>query len=209
MTKFCCISDLHGYLPNNLPDCDAILIAGDICCHGSVATQLQWLDYQFRNWLLYINKPVIACCGNHDWVFYQQPEQIKNLNLPWVYLQDSYTIFNRLKIYGTPWQLKFMNWAFNLSENQLIGKWNLIPDDIDILICHGPPRYYGDRTVDGDIVGSESLTWRIQQIQPMAVICGHIHEGYGQYQIGPTKIINASINDENYKPINSPIIITI
>lgn len=34
----------------------------------------------------------------------------------------------------------FCDWGFNLKRGQPIQeKWDLIPDDIDILITHGPP----------------------------------------------------------------------
>ena len=40
-------------------------------------------------------------------------------------------------VFRTPW---FNGWGFNLSRGQsLLDKWNQVPEDIDILMTHGPP----------------------------------------------------------------------
>ena len=36
-----------------------------------------------------------------------------------IYLQDSLVEIYGLKIYGTPWQPEFCNWAFNLPRGQV------------------------------------------------------------------------------------------
>lgn len=45
-------SDLHGHLPE-VPDCDLLLIAGDICPleDGSIRVQGRWLDTELLGWL--------------------------------------------------------------------------------------------------------------------------------------------------------------
>src|SRR5437764_537555 len=51
--KVLAISDLHGFLPENLPPCDLLLIAGDLCPlrdHSPLA-QANWLATTFRAWL--------------------------------------------------------------------------------------------------------------------------------------------------------------
>ncbi|QQP49017.1 Uncharacterized protein FKW44_009528 [Caligus rogercresseyi] len=56
------------------------------------------------------------------------------------YLQDSGVTLYGLKIYGSPWQPEFGGWAFNLNRgSRCLDKWDLIPDDTDILITHSPP----------------------------------------------------------------------
>ena len=207
--KFACMSDMHGHLPEPLPECDAVLIAGDICNHGAYTRQLAWLDQDFRRWLNRINKPVFACAGNHDWPMYQVPQDVIRLKLPWTYLQDEFAMFNGLKIYGTPWQKKFYDWAFNLDEHQLMGKWNLIPDDVDVIVCHSPPKYYGDRNQQGEACGSESLTWRIEQIKPKLVVFGHIHCARGEWRNAHSILTNVSILNESYKMVHQPWVVEI
>ena len=50
MINIIAVSDLHARLPN-IPPCDLLLIAGDICPDGSAMTQAKWLDTSFRAWL--------------------------------------------------------------------------------------------------------------------------------------------------------------
>ena len=190
--KICAISDLHGYLPD-IPECDLLLIAGDICPHKPEWEQYQWLISHFKPWLEQQKMPVIGVAGNHDWPLEKNPERVKRLELPWTYLRDSSTIFNGLKIYGSPYSKQYFDWAFMMEELQLAGKWNEIPDDTDILIVHGPPKYYGDWVLRGSNEGSESLTWRIQQVKPKLVVFGHIHEGRGEWRYGDTLLANVTL----------------
>jgi len=190
--KICAIADLHGYLPE-IPDCDLLLIAGDICPHKKEFWQYHWLITDFKPWLESLKMPVIGVAGNHDWPFQNTPKDVAALQLPWTYLQDSETTFNGLKIYGSPYSKQYYEWAFMLEEFKLAGKWNQIPDDTDILIVHGPPKYYGDLVLRGSHEGSESLTWRIIQVKPKLVVFGHIHEGRGEWQYGDVHLANVTL----------------
>ena len=38
-------------------------------------------------------------------------------------------------------------------------------------------------------------------------VFGHIHNGYGQRQIGQTLYVNAAICDEDYRPVNAPVVV--
>lgn len=198
MASIVASSDLHGYLPQ-LPPCDLLLLGGDLCPDGTPQLQAEWLDTTFRSWLKQQPaKHIVAVAGNHDFVFQERPDLIPQL--PWIYLQDSGTELLGLKIWGSPWQPVFFDWAFNLTEPGLAEKWKLIPADTDILLLHGPPHGLGDRTKRGDHTGSPSLVTRIEEVQPKLVICGHIHEARGEYQLGPSRIVNVSQLDLRYEP---------
>ena len=206
--KLCCMADVHGILLQELPECDCVLIAGDIAGPGNGLKQREWWNQDFRRWLDRIKVPVFACAGNHDWSPYEYPEQFAWLQLPWTYLQDESATFNGWTIYGTPWQRVFYNWAFNLTESELMGKWNLIPDDTNILICHSPPKFYGDQNSRGEFCGSESLGWRIGQLKQLRLCCfGHIHPGRGIYHSGETTLVNAAMVNDHYKPVYEPFIV--
>lgn len=48
-----------------------------------------------------------------------------------------------LKIWGSPIQHEFFNWAFNRKRGKEIKKhWDLIPSDTNILITHGGFQIY-------------------------------------------------------------------
>jgi Icc-related predicted phosphoesterase len=201
--KICCASDLHGHLPK-VPECDLLLLGGDYC-PANKTMQYFWFAKTFAPWLKEISDrvPVIGVSGNHDWMFEDfGPEDWPILR--WTYLQDSGTEFQGLKIWGTPWQPRFYDWAFNMDEPDLEKRWALIPDDTDILLLHGPPYGYGDFSPHGhEHTGSPSLLKKIEEIKPKLVVAGHIHAGYGRYNIGETVFINAAHVNEQYKPVNA------
>lgn len=210
--RICCLADLHGYLPREIPDCDLLLLAGDLVSVHSRKVELSsiWMRQTLKPWVdrLAQRMKVIAVAGNHDFIFQDAPELVPAMD--WTYLQDSGTEFRELKIYGSPHQPRFFDWAFNLDEHELAERWALIPDDTDILLLHGPPHGYADSSPHGDVhTGSPSLLRRITEIQPKLAVCGHIHTGYGRYQIGTTLLVSASLVDDRYQPINEPIVVEI
>jgi Icc-related predicted phosphoesterase len=158
------------------------------------------------------HKVVIA--GNHDLSFENTPEKAREwLGDSCIYLQDSLVEVEGLKIYGSPWQPFFCNWAFNLkTREELKSKWDQIPEGIDILITHGPPhrtldeviRIYEDRT---ERVGCKELALAVERVKPRLHVFGHIHEGYGQLQRGETLFVNAASCTTAYRPINEPIVV--
>ena len=202
--KLVALSDLHGHLPE-IPTCDAVLIAGDICPNISSEEQASWLDTEFRRWLEKIKSPTFGVAGNHDFVFQELPERVPDL--PWTYLEDSESQFSGLFIYGTPWQPIYQDNAFQISESKLQSKWDLIPDQTDILIVHGPPRYYGDMCKSGVRVGSPTLYERIYAVNPKLVVCGHVHEDRGHWKFGKTQIYNVSLKNRHHKIEYLPTII--
>lgn len=214
-------SDLHGTLPE-IPEADVLIVAGDVCPMYShaVRDQYEWLDTNFRNWLLEnlekVDK-IIGIAGNHDFVFERWPDKVAELFLPWTYLQDKGTTINKfteggcvsLNFWGTPWVPNLARWAFHDTDAGLDARFAAIPEDIDVVIAHGPPFLYRDRTVPkfGDVhagfPGASTMLWRVK---PIAYVCGHIHEGYGveKHPSGAT-VYNVAHQTENYEAINPPV----
>jgi hypothetical protein len=125
-----------------------------------------------------------------------------------VYLEDQlYTLPGGLKVYGSPWQPEFADWAFNLERGQPCREaWGKIPSVVDILVTHGPPLGRGDATPDG-VVGCVDLLQTIQsRVKPAVHVCGHVHESYGTSSDGTTTYINASTCTYAYRPINPAIV---
>lgn len=202
--KICCISDIHGHLID-VPDCDLLLLGGDYCSNHN---EFWWYETKFAPWINNLSKrmKVVGVAGNHDFIFQENIYDVPSMN--WTYLQDKGFEWNGLNIYGTPWQPVFYDWAFNATEDKLSMIWDLIPNNTDILLLHGPPHGYGDFSPYGNVhTGSPSLLKKIEEIKPKLVVAGHIHPGYGRYNIGDTVFVNASIVNEKYQPVNSPIII--
>jgi Icc-related predicted phosphoesterase len=208
MTRVVCISDTHGMHDRvRVPNGDLLIHAGDFTARGAARD----VD-SFNSWLGALpHKERIVIAGNHDRIFESDPGLARSLLTNATYLRDSeHVTHSGLKIYGSPWSLPFMDWSFMLPENELAKKWALIPVDTDILVTHGPPSGFGD-VVDGwQHVGSETLhETLVFRVLPKVHVFGHIHEGYGQHGKGRTKLVNASICTEDYKPTNAPIVIDI
>lgn len=206
--RICCVSDLHGNLPE-IPPCDLLLIGGDIVPTNvkTPAAVAGWLDEEFAAWLERVPaSQTVGVAGNHDFLFQENPELVPEMD--WIYLQDSGTEFEGLKIWGTPWQPTFFDWAFNLDEPQLCERWSLIPEGTDILLLHGPPHGVGDFSEMGNVhTGSPGLLRRIEEVAPRLAVFGHIHSGHGRYRIGGTVAINAALVDDSYVMRNAPLIV--
>jgi len=200
--KIVTISDTHGLQGDlTIPDGDILIHAGDLTKRGDLR-ELSAVN-EFFGQLPHPHKVVIA--GNHDFCFERTPDASRAVMTNCTYLQDEAVIIEGIRLWGSPWQPWFYDWAFNLRRGPALErKWNLIPNDTDILITHGPPSGYGDTTVNGEAVGCADLSNALTRVQPKLHVFGHIHEGYGRWNDDTTTYINASICDYHYRPVNPP-----
>lgn len=201
--KVCAIADLHSNMDLQTPPADVLVVAGDLTYGGSLeefSNVHKWLKAQPQP-----HKVIIA--GNHDFglqgrkphrtqilpdLEYQCIDILSDSGI--YYLSDSSVDIAGVKFYGSPWQPWFYNWAFNLSRGpEIAAKWDLIPNDVDVLITHGPPFGYGDRTTRGARVGCEDLLAAVERAKPRFHLFGHIHEDAGQWNNGTTQFINCSV----------------
>ena len=198
------ISDLHGKLPT-LFGGNLLVVAGDITAYDKPS---QW--EKFFDWLKaqpYDRKIFVA--GNHDG---NAENFIDTPVLGYEYLCDTGTEFQGLKIWGSPWTPTFCDWYFMKDRNKMHEAWDLVPQDTDILITHGPPRGILDLTGRpfnsfNEVpmhVGCDSLRKFVDKAKPGLNIFGHIHEGYGTLQTEDTLFVNASLMDERYNFVNPP-----
>ena len=213
------ISDTHNkhkQVHFDLPGGDLLIHAGDISSMGyehEIREFCAWYD----KIVTYDHKAFIA--GNHDWGFQNNTEKVSEIVNSYKtidYLQDDLLCVGEnyedmVKIWGSPWQPEFHNWAFNLPRNgkELEEKWSQIPVDTDILITHGPAFGKLD-TVKGSTVnlGCELLAERINTVaRPKIHVCGHIHSGNGYYFDGQTHYFNASVLNEHYSYAYKPVTI--
>lgn len=198
-------SDLHGDLPPPCPECDLLIIAGDICPstpHMQPAAEYQghWLNSRFRAWLF--NQPakrIIGTWGNHDFVGkYPRllPDGLKiDLGVDEMVQEDD------LDIYLTPWVPNLGRWAFAYEADVPTHVRDNIPAQVDILVSHGPPEGLLDEVVEGLHVGSESLLNACKRVLPSIIICGHIHEARGMIKTPwGGHIYNVASLDRQYKP---------
>jgi Icc-related predicted phosphoesterase len=205
----------HQYLTQDLKDIyeknpDATLVhAGDISFRGR-----DWEIEEFAEWyssLPFKNKIMIA--GNHDFLFEEDPAGASDIldRFPGItYLNDSGVEFDGVKYWGSPVTPRFHDWAFN-RDADIAYYWNLIPDDTDVLITHGPPFGILDRVHRGGFsVGCPVLLEKTKSLSNLKIhVFGHIHEGAGIMEKNNVTYINASTLNLYYDVANSPIIINL
>ena len=221
-TRFVCISDTHCKTDNLvIPEGDILIHAGDFSQKGLPQEVIKFNE--FLGSLPHKHKIVIA--GNHDitfqtekyshflWRQFSHPKkydscEIKQSLKNCIYLEDCGVEISGIKIFGSPWQPEFQNWGFNLVRgDEILKKWDQIPEGVDVLVTHGPPIGQGDLTKGGIRSGCVELLRTVRErVRPKYHIFGHIHEGHGVTTDGHTTYVNASTCDGHYKPINPPVV---
>ena len=84
----------------------------------------------------------------------------------------------------------FGSWSFDFSEQEAQLMLESCPRDA-VLVSHSPPYGHVD-DVGGMNFGSRSLLNTIELVSPRLVVCGHIHNCWGQSStLGSTYIFNA------------------
>lgn len=206
----------HKQITGDLPGGDLLVHSGDISSMGYEHEIREFCKW-FNSIEGYTHKVFIA--GNHDWGFQDNVEKVKEIldfYTGITYLQDSELVIKvgderEVKIYGSPWQPWFYDWAFNLPKNGigLASRWEGIPDDTDILLTHGPAFGILD-TVEGrryDNLGCELLAERLERLNVKLHNVGHIHTGHGYVMKNNTHHFNSSVLNEQYNYAQRPMTI--
>jgi len=210
------ISDTHTkHRQVQLPESDVLIHAGDFTNVGEMHDVIDFNQWLGENKHKYKHHPVVIC-GNHEKSFDPRMKQydpsMKNLITNAALLDNSSIEIEGWKIYGSPIQPAFMGWAFNRNRGEEIRReWNLIPEDTDILITHGPAYGTNDKIhPKGSNLGCLDLRNRIQEIPSIKLhIAGHLHAGRNYCKYKDVTYLNASILNEAYKFTNKPYIVTL
>jgi Icc-related predicted phosphoesterase len=73
--------------------------------------------------------------------------------------------------------------------------WAGIPDDVDVLITHGPPHGVLDLS-PGQVepMGDRELMARVKELPSLRLHCfGHVHGGYGRLEEDGVLFVNAAL----------------
>lgn len=220
-----CISDTHNkHHSLTIPECDLLICSGDITNRGELSLVLDYAAWAHNT----PAKHLVLVPGNHELGWEANPEKYKKeilkvcprMNI----LIDQTVLIDGYKIHGSPATPWFNDWAWNRAKNdkpfmyrgatmtapEIKPHWDLIPQDVDILITHGPPQGILDIVYrhdglprDGEKLGCPLLMNRIDQLDKLKLhVFGHIHSSSGEAYFNGTKFINASICDEQYSPTN-------
>lgn len=134
-------------------------------------------------------------------------------------------------IYGSPWVTRYASWqtGFNKSDEEMAEHWKRIvqdhrtqsstngsrvPEHIDLLLTHMPPKGIGDMEPGGARQGCPHLLKAVRELSPAVHVFGHVHSDMGTEILkangGPrhaTHCINAaSVCDYYWVGSRSPMI---
>jgi hypothetical protein len=94
-------------------------------------------------------------------------------------------------VYASPYQPECGNWAFGYARTEdrfsippAPGMRSIaqhaIPESVDIVMTHGPPRGILDLIPDrNEHAGCDAIRHAVQRVRPLMHCFGHIHEGHG------------------------------
>ena len=195
--KLLLISDVHGKteqlekLGEQIAAADAVLFAGDFTTFKKPETAEPCVQ-KMRELC-----PNLFCVlGNCD-----DPALLPEIESLDASCEHSLVYFDGIQIAGSGGGSKFtgetpnerteedLQKDFDVIENsglQEEGQWSNL-----ILVSHNPPKCQScDQPAPGVHAGSQIFSDFIARAKPLAVLCGHIHEGAGIEQIGQTLVVN-------------------
>jgi Icc-related predicted phosphoesterase len=146
-------------------------------------------------------KHKVFVAGNHDLCIERNLiTKIDFMKNGIVYLENDYAEVEGIKIWGSPFTPTFgQGWAFNKKRSALHDIWKEIPDDVDIVIVHGPPKGILDLAYHQlnciEFCGDEALRKRMYLLNPKLCLFGHIHNNEDIINAGTMKL---SIGDTIY-----------
>jgi len=187
--KLLAFSDLHRNLDaaqslvERSRDADVVIGAGDFAVvHRGLDEVIEVLKT--------IDRPVVLVPGNNETL-----EALEEACAGWdsaAVLHGAGTEIDGVPFYGlgagvpvTPW-----DWSYDLTEEEAGRMLAGCPQGA-VLISHSPPKDHVDSSSDGAHLGSEAVLEAIKDKEPRLVVCGHIHESWGQESTeGATRIRN-------------------
>jgi predicted phosphodiesterase len=203
--RLICISDTHNrheMLTKYLSDiyeseADILVHCGDMTDSGS-DRELQRVNKWFGK-LPY--KHIIVTAGNMDGIgldrdgnkyrgsyYYDDRDAITDARKIFtnaVYLQhEAYHLKEyNLRFFASPYSMRFVG-GFQVNNDQQAEKlWSAIPENTDILVCHGPPANILDLTSRGKHTGDQVLAKHvIHRVKPKVMCFGHMHSSFGHQQ---------------------------
>lgn len=211
--KIAATSDMHGNLDNlDFSNADIVVFAGDIAplkgfTSWHLLEQVKWMNTKFAHLCNAFNTvEFVFVPGNHDKFAISMVKDNVVLQPNAHMLIDEGIELNGLKFYGTPWVPVISHcWAFEAEHEKLASMFSKIPNGLDVLITHTPPRIENEKLdvstqyYETEPFGSVELAKEILCKKPKLAFCGHIHSGaHVPVKFGNTTIVNVSRVNEDY-----------
>jgi len=218
--KIIAISDTHEMHSSvQVPDGDILIHCGDWTNRGEIPAIHKFLEW----FVAQPHQHKVFIPGNHELGLVGEGRDRAFRLIGQYVSKDVHFLLNTsvtiegLKFYGSPATPYFFGWAWNYQRGKDIAiEWEKIPNDVNVLITHGPP--YGildmvENTISNigrDLhQGCHDLKNRISNLKDLKIhLFGHLHtDGGKQAEVNGVIHANCAICTERYKPYNPPIII--
>lgn len=197
--KFLVISDLHAVneqldkLDEQFAKADGVLFGGDFAeCFKPETGKAALEKLSTKHESIYA---VLGNCDNEDF--------LEDMDEQDVNVEKTMVFHDGVGIAGAGGGTKFTGKTeFEREEDEILADYDIVKNAVEqsgdkdlwhnmILICHNPPKGEVVDAVNAELhAGSQKFTDFIKEVQPLAVVCGHIHEGVGIEKIGDTVVIN-------------------
>lgn len=186
------ISDTHElHRRVEVPPADLLICAGDFTVFSKSLSAIKdfddWLGTLSHQWKLVVP-------GNHEFFLEEEPRR-KSLISNATVLIDQAVELNGVKIYGSP-MTPLYGGAFGKSrEVDRVRHWAQVPEDVEVLITHGPPSGILDCAPgQSEHIGDPELAARIEKLDSLKLHCfGHVHSAYGREDRNGVVFINAAL----------------
>lgn len=140
----------------------------------------------FYEWYKSLNVQYkLFVAGNHSTYIFNNEREARKLfeDAGIIYLNKDEVTIEGIKFYGDPTTPSFGDWVFMSKREKMKKHWDLIPDDVNVLITHGPPKYMLDlsfkKTGELEFCGCSNLRKRIRALKYLKLsVFGHIHNNY-------------------------------
>lgn len=208
--KVAVVSDTHGRMGWEIPECDVFVHAGDITAGGSRTETRKFVKFLKEQAALGKFFHALIIPGNHDRALdLQREETLGYFDDPRFHVLINQGIEIEGKTFwGSPYTPPFFNWFFMAEEGNLFEMYKKIPENLDMLITHGPPFGILDPGFQADHVGSPELLKAVERRNISHHVFGHLHAAGGKTVYGDgIHYHNVAACDEAYKLVRQPIII--
>jgi len=185
------LSDTHGlHREIDVPAGDILIHAGDFTMFSRSPAEIT----DFNTWLGELPhrfKGIVP--GNHEFFLEADPTERSVLSNATVLINEGIEI-EGLRLWGSP-VTPMYGGAFGLSSAKDRERlYAQIPEDIDVLISHGPPYGILDLGPGSHLhQGCPELLDAVMRVRPKLHVFGHIHGAYGVFQTEHTTFVNASL----------------
>ena len=214
------ISDTHTkHHKLEIPEVDCVIHCGDFSNNVN-PYENEYEARQFLEWFRALPIDIkILNCGNHDTSV--SARMIDRTYFPdIIWPNHDSVVINGLNFFVSPYTPVYGDrWVFTYKRSRANIYWDAIPENTDILITHGPPKYVLDLALDNNgkglvNTGCKTLFNKVLEVKPRMHLFGHIHDereifNYGKFQRWGIDFYNAACYNYDSGEMNSGHIVEI